>query len=316
MDDRRGRGLPFVKESFRVAEEMPAFLYIMRTFHYTQGQAQRLIGKGRLLIDGKSLLDSGEKISGEIEIVYFKPKSKNKKALFQTIDFMVFEKPSGILVHPNTMATEYSMLDEIRTIAGEYANAVHRIDMETSGLLIASKHKNAERFLKGSFEARKIKKSYLAWVSGKLLKSFSVDAPILKNNDYCQTKHKVFVHTDGKKSHTDFKPIIYDKELDATLLACYPITGRTHQIRAHLFHMKHPILGDPIYGTAFKASDDYLEGNLSEKNRLILTGSSRLMLHAHRLQFDYGAKYFIESTVDFESEKNLICDKKSRATRS
>ncbi len=61
---------------------------------------------------------------------------------------MIFEKPSGVLVHPNTMATPYSILDEVRTIAGDNANAVHRIDMETSGLLLASKHKKAESFLK------------------------------------------------------------------------------------------------------------------------------------------------------------------------
>ncbi|MDQ7084839.1 MAG: pseudouridine synthase [Sulfurovum sp.] len=64
---------------------------------------------------------------------------------------MIFEKPSGVLVHPNTMATPYSMLDEVRTQAGNKANACHRIDMETSGLLIASKHKNAERKIKGFF---------------------------------------------------------------------------------------------------------------------------------------------------------------------
>ncbi len=61
---------------------------------------------------------------------------------------MVFEKHSGVLVHPNTMATPYSLLDEIRTIAGDNANAVHRIDMETSGLLLASKHKKSESYLK------------------------------------------------------------------------------------------------------------------------------------------------------------------------
>ena len=304
--------MPFVKEKYHVASPTPAFLFVMAHFGYTQGQAQRLIGKGRLLIDGISLANSGEVISGDIEIVYFSPKSRVGTALFQTPDFMVFEKPSGILVHPNTMATEYSMLDEIRTLAGDHANAVHRIDMETSGLLLASKHKSAERFLKNAFEIKTIRKSYLAWVDGKLTEPFAVDAPLQKRNDYSQCKHKVAVAAGGKSAHTDFVPLTYNTLLDATLIACYPITGRTHQIRVHLFHMKHPILGDPIYGTSFTASDAYLEGKLTIEDRLVETGASRLMLHAHTLTFTYGAEYFIESKTDFGKETGTICSKEKR----
>jgi 23S rRNA pseudouridine1911/1915/1917 synthase len=225
---------------------------------------------------------------------------------------MIFEKYSGILVHPNTMATPYSLLDEIRTVAGDNANAVHRIDMETSGLLLASKHKKAETYLKTSFESRSIKKSYLAWVDGKLTEPFSVSEPIKINNDYSQTKHKVFISPEGKASHTDFTPLEYDEALDATLLACYPHTGRTHQIRIHLFHVKHPILGDPIYGTTFQSANDYLEDELSDEDRMVEMGASRLMLHAQSLSFPYGANYHIESKVDFSSMRNLIFPKEKR----
>jgi len=304
--------MPFVKKRYHVHVPTPAFLFVMAHFGYTQGQAQRLIGKGRLLINGTSLSNSGEVISGMIEMVYFEPRSRGKDTLFQTPDFMVFEKPSGILVHPNTMATEYSMLDEIRSIAGDNANAVHRIDMETSGLLIASKHKNAERFLKNAFEIKMIQKSYLAWVEGKLIHPFSVSQPLKQRNDYTQCKHKVMVDPKGKSAHTDFTPLHYEERLDATLIACYPSTGRTHQIRVHLFHMKHPILGDPIYGTSFTASDAYLEGKISEKDRRIETGAGRLMLHANTLAFTYGADYFIKSNVDFEGEIQNICPKEQR----
>jgi 23S rRNA pseudouridine1911/1915/1917 synthase len=225
---------------------------------------------------------------------------------------MLFEKFSGVLVHPNTMATPYSLLDEIRAIAGDNANAVHRIDMETSGLLLASKHKKAESYLKTSFESRNIKKSYLAWVDGKLTEPFSVSEPIKINNDYSQTKHKVFISVEGKASHTDFTPLEYDETLDATLIACYPHTGRTHQIRVHLFHVKHPILGDPIYGTTFKAANDYLEEELSDEDRMVEMGASRLMLHAQSLSFPYGANYHIESKVDFAGMRELICSKDKR----
>ena len=304
--------MPFVKEKFTVPKRMPAFLFIMRQFNFTQGQAQRVLAKGRLLINGESIFNTGDSIEGEVEVVYFKPSSRENRPLFQNKDFMIFEKFSGVLVHPNTMATPYSLLDEIRTIAGNNANAVHRIDMETSGLLLASKHKKAESYLKTSFESRRIQKSYLAWVDGKLTEAFSVSEPIKINNDYSQTKHKVFISTEGKASHTDFIPLEYDKNLNATLVACYPHTGGTHQIRVHLFHVKHPILGDPIYGTAFQASNAYLEEELSDEDRMVEMGASRLMLHAQSLSFPYGAHYHIESKVDFSGMRNLICSKDKR----
>ncbi|RRS32320.1 MAG: pseudouridine synthase [Epsilonproteobacteria bacterium (ex Lamellibrachia satsuma)] len=308
--------MPFVKEKFTVPNKMPAFLFIMRTFNLTQGQAQRVLAKGRLLINGKSIFNTGDSIEGEVEIVYFKPSSKGNTPLFHTKDFMIFEKYSGVLVHPNTMSTPYSLLDEIRTIAGDNANAVHRIDMETSGLLLASKHKKAETYLKCSFEDRSIKKSYLAWVDGKLADPFSISEPVKINNDYSQTKHKVFISAEGKVSHTDFIPLEYDSKLDATLVACYPHTGRTHQIRVHLFHVKHPILGDPIYGTTFKTANDYLEDSLTLEERKAETGASRLMLHAQSLNFSFGPQFYIESKVDFKKMKNLICPKEERIFNS
>jgi len=304
--------MPFVKKSFRVDEPIKAFLYLIRTFKYSQGEAQRLIARGRLLINKESMRDSSKIINGNIEIVYFEPKGKGLKALFQTNDFMIFEKDSGVLVHPNTMATEYSMLDDIREIAGDYANAVHRIDMETSGLLMASKNKKSESSLKGLFEKRVIKKSYLAWVDGEAREPFSVDKSISIRSDYTKSKHKVKIDLKGKSAYTEFFPILYDKELDASLISCFPHTGRTHQIRIHLFDAGYPILGDPIYGTEFNASDRYLEGKISDGDRLKYTGATRLMLHAQSLEFFYKNNFIIKSKINFKNIKSEICPKKNR----
>ncbi len=304
--------MPFIKEKFHVKQSIPAFLFIMRTFGLTQAQAQRLIGKGRLLVDGKSELSSGKKVKGEVEVVFFHPASRNYAPLFKSQNFMVFEKPSGVLVHPNKMTTSYSMLDEIRTFGGDDANAVHRIDMETSGVLLASCQKKAESYLKGLFEHRKIQKTYLAWVEGKITSAFEVDKSLLVNHDYSHTKHKVFISSKGKMAQTYFLPLAYDKRLDATLLACHPRTGRMHQIRVHLFHVKHPILGDPIYGTTFEIANRYLEQTLDLQDRIVHTGAPRLMLHAKSLEFDYGARFNIESKVDFEGQKQLIAPASKR----
>jgi len=305
--------MPFVKEKFTIEEETIAFLYVMSALDYTQGQAQRHIAKGRLIIDGESMTHTGAKVQGEVEMVFFRPKGRGIRPTFQNNDFMVFEKPSGVLVHPNTMATPYSMLDEVRSIAGDNANGTHRIDMETSGLFLASKHKKAEKYLKGSFENRTIKKSYLAWVDGKVTNPFTSTARIQVNKrGYEESKHKVVISDEGKTSHTDFVPLEYDEALDASLIACYPHTGRLHQIRIHLFHVKHPILGDPIYGASYAASDAYLDMIQSDKERLVEHGAPRLMLHAQSLEFVYGSKFYIESQEDFISQKSLIYSKDLR----
>jgi len=145
-----------------------------------------------------------------------------------------------------------------------------------------------------------------------LTESFTVDEGIRVRNDYTTKKHKVEIHEEGKQAVTDFVPLEYDAELDTTLVECKPHSGRLHQIRIHLFHVKHPILGDPIYGTSFEAADNYLDMKMTEEERLIETGATRLMLHANALEFPYGASYYITSRVDFTKVKGEICPKEKR----
>jgi len=306
--------VPFVKKSFHIKEEILAFVFLIRQFGMSQGEAQRLIDRGRLLIEGRSMMDKSARISGEVEVVYFEPESRGMKPLFSNRDFLLFEKESGVLVHPKTMQTPYSLLDEIRSFAGKDANAVHRIDMETSGLLMASRHKQAERYLKNAFEKRQIEKSYLAWVRGRVDEAFQVDVPLKVRADYSSDKHKVCVDDEGKHAETFFIPVAYDERLDASLLACHPHTGRTHQIRVHLFHVKHPILGDPIYGCSFEAANRYLEGELDLEDRMREMGASRLMLHAQSLKFHYKSGFEIHSKIDFEGMKGMICEKEKRVS--
>jgi 23S rRNA pseudouridine1911/1915/1917 synthase len=304
--------LPFVQRTFFLEEEPLAFVWLMRTFGITQGEAQRIIDRGRLLCHGETLPDKSARISGEVEVVWFEPQSRGNAPILTTPDFYLFDKPSGVLVHPKKMTTPYSMLDEVRHFGGQHANAVHRIDKETSGLLLASRHKEAERFLKGAFERKAIQKSYRAWVQGKIEDAFSVDAPILLNDDYGPTKHKVFIHHKGKRAYTSFIPLRYDKGLDATLLECIPHTGRTHQIRIHLFHVKHPILGDPIYGTSYEVAEAYLEERLTPQERRRYTGADRLMLHAYSVEFDYRQHWKLVSRDDFSQELKALAPPNER----
>jgi 23S rRNA pseudouridine1911/1915/1917 synthase len=199
------------------------------------------------------------------------------------------------------------MLDEIRFGGGVNANPVHRIDMETSGLILSSCHKRSENYLKVAFEEKRVHKSYLAWVNGKVEGDFTVDKPLKVNNDYLRTKHKVEISDDGKISKTRFELLEYDEKLDISLLRCIPFTGRTHQIRVHLFDAGHPIIGDPLYGTSFEDAHDYLEEVMSVERRVSSSRASRLMLHAQTLSFEYKDKTFnLESQMDFMALKEWI----------
>jgi 23S rRNA pseudouridine1911/1915/1917 synthase len=299
--------VPFAKEAYRIDEPIQGFLFLMRTLGLTQGEAQRMLDQGRVLVGGEPLRDKTARLHGEIELIRFVPQPRGIEPIVASPDFLVFDKPSGLLVHPNKTQSPYTLLDEIRAHSGAQANAVHRIDQETSGLVLASRHKRAETYLKNAFERKAIAKTYLAWVDGRIERDFAVDAPIRVNQDYSRTKHKVCIDFDrGKASKTLFEVLEYDARHDATLLRCRPQTGRTHQIRIHLFHVKHPILGDPIYTTTFDVTTEYLEGRLAPQKRLYHTGAPRLMLHAHTLEFRYGNRWFIESRFDFERLRGEI----------
>jgi 23S rRNA pseudouridine1911/1915/1917 synthase len=307
--------MPFVKNKFNIEKPIMAFLFVMKALNFRQGQAQSHIARGRLWIDGISMVQNNRIISGDIELIYFEASGRGNKPIFENKDFMLFDKPSGVLVHPRTMLTPYSMLDEVRTYGGQNANGCHRIDMETSGLFLASTNKTSETTLKGLFQDRNIRKSYLAWVDGEFKDNLEIDAPIKNRTKDCtiKTKHKVLIDSSGKSAKTSFKPLFYNKELNATLVECFPHTGRTHQIRVHLFHVKHSIIGDPLYGSSYEAGDIYLNGDMTKEQRETETGASRLLLHAYSLIFNYkNNKYILYSKVDFREMEKLIISKDIR----
>ena len=288
--------MAYVKKSYFSEEKVKIFKFLMQTFDITLNEAQKWIDKGRVFYKGKPVVKKAMSFKGKIEVVVFETVSRDLKPVFETNDFVIYDKPSGVLVHPQNRHTKYSITHEVKNRYGKYANITHRIDKETSGLLLCSKHKKAEREIKQLFENREIKKSYLALVKGEFKDKILVDEPISRNSDFDDIKLKVFIDKEnGKPSQTIFEPIKYDKEKNQTLVKAIPLTGRQHQIRVHLFHLGFPIVGDPLYGVDFKTAEDYLEQKLSEEERVKLTGAKRLMLHAHTLEFKYKNRFFIVS---------------------
>ena len=190
------------------------------------------------------------------------------------------------MVHPTSRNTEYTLLDEIRYHFGESANLAHRIDQETSGLVLVTKHKYSDIILKEMFENKQYDKNYLAIVEGRIEQSFKIDSGIRKAIN-SKIGVKMETSSEGKESLTYIKPVYYDKNKNQTLVEATPMTGRQHQIRVHLDSIGHRIVGDPIYGIDEEISDQYLLKKLQLENRIKETGNNRLLLHANYLSFKY-----------------------------
>jgi 23S rRNA pseudouridine1911/1915/1917 synthase len=291
----------YVRKKFTITEDIKAFKFLMDNFDCTMNEAQKWIDKRRVYLNGKVLLIKNSTIKGEVEVILFEPKKRGLKPIFETDFFAVFDKPSGVLVHPNRLSEEYSLNDEIKALYGKDANVVHRIDKETSGLVLVAKDKENEILLKKLFEDREIKKSYLALVRGRVDENFTIDANLKSNLPSSKIRIKSHVIDSGIRAITDIFPIKYLPLLNSTILRAMPLTGRTHQIRAHLFHVKHSIVGDTIYGQNEDVADMFLNQKIDKKERQKLTGANRLMLHAELLSFKYrGIEYNIKSKTDFE----------------
>jgi len=294
--------LPFVIKKMYVQKKQKAFLYLMNELGYPQREAQRFISKGRVLVNGEKMLKTAGEIEGEIEFIYFEPITKGLAPTFIEEEFVVFDKPSGVLIHPQTKRTPYSLIDELKYQFGRDANIAHRIDQETSGLVLCAKNKTSERDIKMMFQEREMKKKYLALVHGEFKEELCVEAPLLRfQAESAIVRMVVKVDESGKKSKTDFKPLKYFPDKDMTLIECSPHTGRQHQIRVHLFHVKHPIVGDPIYGQSEENIIKFLDKELTPNNRIKNSGATRLLLHASELEFNlYEKTYHIKSDINFE----------------
>ena len=293
--------MPFVKKKMLVKEKQKAFLFLMNELGYTQREAQRFISKGRVLVNGKKMMKTAGEIEGEIEFIYFEPITKGLEPTLVEEEFVVFDKPSGVLIHPQTKATPYSLIDELKYQFGRDANIAHRIDQETSGLVLCARNKKSEREIKMMFQERDMQKKYLALVHGNFKESKIVEAPLLRKQDESAVVRMIVsVHESGKYSKTSFTPLEYFPDLDMTLVECAPHTGRQHQIRVHLFHVKHPIVGDPIYGQSKEDFIRYLDRELTPEMRIEKSGATRLLLHANELEFElYDKTYNVKSKTDF-----------------
>ena len=434
---------------------------ILLSLGYDMKSAQRICDKHRVTDAEDQNLHKNSVAHGEIFLIDYKCEPRGLKPIFECDAFAAFDKPSGILSHPSGRNSPYNMYDEIWSLYGQDACVAHRLDLETSGILIVAKDKDAARELKECFEQRRVMKSYLALVRGdlqsaacngeiencyalgsyeicrskfaddavslpdnvsdlrdtlalkgvgnkfgfnilsnsasrrlwcdalsdgmqakfesdapagdvgsgsefdalsygvsdklkpaiamssadnghkpcalsaaksmlatstgcvnlkkfepakyakfseklKFLKDFEgfvIDAPIAPSDEFADLKIRMKISRDGKEAITLIRPLRYFSDIDASLIECYPLTGRQHQIRLHLFAAGAPILGEPLYGLSREQAERILDKKMDETERIRTTGAPRLLLHANVIRFELGGeRYEIKSEFDAARE--------------
>ena len=295
--------MAYVTKKFFQKELKKTFKVLMDELGISIHEAQKTVDRKRVRVNGVLLEYKSGEIQGEIEVVVFKPNPVGLKPVFETEDFAIFEKPSGLLVHPRKRENVQTLNDDIKHLFGRDANAVHRIDKGTSGLIVISKNKKSEVELKQLFEDKKVYKEYTALVDGQFESSLDIDEKLLVDLPSSKIRIKVHVDDNGKDSFTSIIPLEYDEVNNVTLIKVIPKTGRQHQIRAHLFHVEHFIIGDTLYGLSEDLAEEYLDGIMSLEKSYKLTRAKRLLLHASRVSFIYkDVKYDIVSKLDIKKE--------------
>lgn len=287
--------MPLQKHYFTIKKKQKVALFLHNELSLTHRYIQKLFDTNCIFINDKICKDKTLFYKGVIAVLLFVAKTKNLKPIFLTNDLLFFDKPPGLYIHPQITYNDYTLLDEIRHFGSKDANPCHRLDRETSGLVVAGRDRTSTIQIKNLFEQREIKKEYLAVVKGKITYHFTINEPLSRTYNFDTSKHKVKVCQNGKPSVTHVIPLHYYKNNHQTLVKLIPLTGRTHQLRVHMFHVKHPIIGDPIYGADYKFADDYLNKKITQLDRIKYLGSKRLMLHNYKLEFDYMSRFTIIS---------------------
>ena len=252
----------------------------------SRSQIQRWIDEGRVQLGGevpsqRLRLQGREVIELQCDIVASTESEPQPIALdivYQDDQILVINKPAGLVVHPGAGNPDQTLVNGLLYLDPSLAEVpragvVHRLDKDTSGLLVVARNERARLNLIDQLSERSVHREYLALVNGRLIAGGTVNAPIGRSPG---DRRRMTVTPGGKTAITHYR--VEERFRSHTLLRVTLETGRTHQIRVHMAHIRHPIVGDPVYGgRAFNpkgASPELLDS---------LRGFHRQALHASRL---------------------------------
>ena len=247
---------------------------------YSRTRLQQLIRSGFVRLNGAStrprqIVRAGDKIDvreSPVEQIETRPQRIPLDILFEDDDLIVINKPAGLTVHPGAGQREHTLVNALlshcTTLSGiggkERPGIVHRLDKETSGCLVVAKNDIAHRELSRQFAERTVEKIYLALVAGKLRKPAGVIEERIGRHPVHRQRMSVTTKR-GRTAKTEYRVVRSNEE--ASLIECRLHSGRTHQVRVHLHHLGHPVLGDKVYGAR------------------LVKNFPRQMLHAWKLGF-------------------------------
>ncbi len=266
--------------------------YVAEQCQISRAYAQKLIDDGQVTINGQHAkashrLDAGDRVVATIpppSPISLTAEDIPLKVVYEDSDTIVVDKPAGLLVHPAAGQYTGTLVNallarcpDLGVIDGSVRpGIVHRLDKDTSGLMVVAKNNASQASLSRQIKQRSITKGYLALVTGHLApEQGAIEAPIGRHP---HNRKRMAVVTGGREARTRYQVIKYLNGY--TLLEVMPETGRTHQIRVHFSAIGHPVFGDPVYG---------------KKSPLL----ERQFLHAHRLGFKLPSS---GEYVEFRSE--------------
>ena len=265
-------------------------VYLAQKFKFlNRSQWQRRIAGQRVMVNNKSTKASYRlRIDDQLTFDYpppppvAPPPTKKLSLLYRDTHLVAVAKPCGIVSHGYHRSTNLKqLLNDQLNEQPPYA-PVHRLDRETSGIVICARHQPVVSQLGKLFQDRQINKEYLALVNGiPTDQQWQVEAPIADLADSA-IRIKKWVVEGGKEAITNFEVLAHRD--NQALVRAQPITGRTHQIRIHLAYHGHPIVGDKLYHADEQVFLDYFANGLSPEI-LAKVQSPHLCLHNHRLQF-------------------------------
>jgi len=264
----------------------------------SRSQAKRAIVSGMVKIDGLPERRPGTVVKSGAMLEAYIPDRKPEKPrpenidldfLYEDDDILVVDKPPGIIVHPGAGRMSGTLVNallfhgkRLSRLGGDCRpGVVHRLDKETSGVLLVAKTDDAHRAMAAQFKNREVEKTYLALVSGSMDGEEGEIESAIGRHPVKRIRMKGHVE-EGRYALTKWK--VVERFPGATLLEVKPYTGRTHQIRVHLSEAGHPVVGDKMY-----SSQKRIKRIHNMKVRAALLGLKRHALHAHRLSFRHPA---------------------------
>lgn len=280
----------------------------------SRSEVQRWIEAGWVTLAGRPLRASHKIAAGEtitletptVENIDVEPEPIPLSVLYEDGDVLVIDKPAGMVVHPAAGNWHGTLVNailyhcpDLEGVGGVHRpGIVHRLDKDTSGVIVVAKNDAAQRSLQAQFKARQVHKRYLALIFGQIAPPRGeIDAAI--GRDVRDRKRMAVVPlSQGRRAITRYETLeVFKSNITGerlALLACRPLTGRTHQIRVHLAHVRHPIVGDEVYGG----------------RRKLPVVCPRQFLHAERLAFRLpGTEQEVEFVAPLPADLQAVLDR-------